>query len=52
MYALGSRRDMGTLVAPIGSAAVAMPAASRRTTCAVRWVKLNIVAHDVDDDDG
>ena len=31
MYAFGSRRDMGTLVAPIGSATVAMPAAARWT---------------------
>lgn len=48
---------MGTLVAPIGSATVAMPAANRwaaRHACAVLPVRLNIVvdAADVDELEG
>ena len=55
MYAFGSRRDMGTLAAPIGSATVAMPAAARwtaRHAVVVLPARLSIVEDDDELEDG
>ena len=53
MYAFGSSSDMGTLVAPMGSATVAIPAAARWMDLhafVVLPARLNIVVNVVDDE--